>query len=258
MQTRNQLIALSIATAAVLVVASPALATVETFDNAITLGSTQAAGTWYTDRYAPAGFQSGVFFDGGNRLKQTISAADGANSRPGGYSGSFYNTQGRKYDLDAGTTSMSIDLYIDASWATSGRRMAGIWGTAFDGANSVSGYPIIEFMSDGSTGGFRAYNTTDGSWHSLGLPTGFLYGTWATLDIQLVAGNWQYTVGDTSWSVDAEGSVSIGNVILQGHNTTDGVDYDIYWDNFGTAVPAPGALALLGCAGLVGARRRRA
>ncbi len=56
----------------------------------------------------------------------------------------------------------------------------------------------------------------------------------------------------------ADYEISIGNVILQGHNTTDGVDYDIYWDNFGTAVPAPGALALLGCAGLVGARRRRA
>ena len=80
------------------------------FDNAVVTGSTQAPGTWYTDRFAPAGFESQVMFGGDNRLKQTISATDSEAGRPSGFSSSFYNTQGRKYDLNPGTTSMSIEI----------------------------------------------------------------------------------------------------------------------------------------------------
>src|ERR1700712_509629 len=100
-----------------------------TFDSPVSTSSSQAAGSWYTDRYAPSGFTAPVSFGGDNRLQETISSADGANSRPGSFTSSFYNTQGRKYDLDAGVTSMSIDLYVDSSWASTGRRMAGFWGT---------------------------------------------------------------------------------------------------------------------------------
>lgn len=245
------------ASTAALALSALAHATVETFDDPVTLSNTQAAGTWYTDRYAPAGFQSGVFFDGGNRLRQTISSADSANNRPGAYSGSFYDTQGRKFDLASGTTSLSIDLYVDASWETSGRRMAGLWGTGFDAGAAVSGYPIVEFFSNGSTGAFRAWNTQNGTWQTIGLPSGFAYNAWTTLEISLSGGMWNYTVGDLTWSITAGTSVEIGNVILQGHNTTTGVDYDIYWDNLTSEIPAPGALALLGMGGLLSNRRRR-
>lgn len=242
---------------ATLAIAPFAHAAVETFDDPITLAASQTAGTWYTDRYAPAGFESGVFFDGDYRLKHSIGAADGASSRPGSYSSAFYNTQGRKYDLPTSTTYMKIDLYVDASWETSGRRMAGLWGTGVDGFDTISAYPIVEFISDGTTGEFRAYNTTDGTWFSMGLPTGFAYDAWTTLEMSIVGSNWVAKVGDLTMSQDANGTVAFDNVILQGHNTTDGVNYDIYWDNFDT-VPAPGALALLGLAGMAKSRRRSA
>src|SRR5687767_6673901 len=102
------------AVSALTVFAAPALAATETFDNAITLSPTQAAGTWYTDRYAPAGFASQVVFMGDERLQQTISAADSGNARPGAFSSSFYNTQGRKFDLAPATSSASIDLFVES------------------------------------------------------------------------------------------------------------------------------------------------
>lgn len=247
----------SILAVATFSLAASAHATVETFTDPITLSNTQAAGAWYTDRYAPAGFESGVWFDGDYRLKHSIGAADGANFRPGAYTNSFYNTQGRKYDLAAGTTTLSIDLYVDSSWQTSGRRMAGLWGTAVDSSDVVSGYPIVEFYSDGVNGEFRSYNTTSGAWISMGLPTGFSYDSWTTLEISLVSGNWVTSVGDSVIVQSAGTSASLANVILQGHNTAEGVNYDIYWDNL-TSVPTPGALALMGIAGLAGSRRRRA
>lgn len=199
------------------------------FDVSPTLSPTQAAGVWYTDRYAPFGFAS-AFFDGGNRLKHSIDASACEPCRGGGYTSAFYNTQGRKYDL-ANATSMQIELYVPSAWATTGRRMAGFWGTAFDGLNAISAYPIVEFISDGVAGRFRGWDSS-GFWVDMGLPTGFTYDAWYTLHVDLVGSNLVYTVGDLVLSVPAYGSVQIGNVILQGHNNTAGVTYDIYWDNF--------------------------
>lgn len=245
-----------------------AAATVQTFDGPVTLSNTQQAGAWYTDRYAPNSFTGGVAFDGRSVLEVGISSAQSANNRPAAFNSSFYNTQGRKFDLEAGTTSMSIELYVDDAWATTGSRMAGIWGTGFepDGADldtdpDIAAYPIFEFTSDGGVGRFRAYEVTTGSWLDLGLPGGFAYDSWYKLDINLASGLFTYSVGDLSVSTDANGATSIGNVILQGHNSTSGVDYAVRWDNLTTAVPEPATwgLMILGF-GLAGTamRRRRA
>jgi len=201
------------------------------FESNPAIGPTQSPGVWYTDRYAPFGFVS-EFFDGDDRLKHSIDASDCSPCRPGGFGSAFYDTQGRKYDLAAGTTRMTIDLYVPAAWAATGRRMAGFWGTAFDSGAVISSFPIIEFTSDGGTPRFRGWISDPGAWTDMGLPTGFVYDAWYTLEIELVGNDFVYTVGDLQLVVDALGSVEIGNVILQGHNNTPGVTYDIYWDNF--------------------------
>lgn len=198
------------------------------FDVNPALAATQAPGVWYTDRYAPDGFVSD-FFDGDNRLKHSIDAGDCSPCRGGGFTGGFYDTQGRKFDL-AATNSMQIDLYVPADWATTGRRMAGFWGTGFDSSAALSAFPIIEFTSDGGTPRFRGWD--NGVWIDMGLPTGFTYDAWYTLRIDLNGPSMDYTVGDLTLSVPSNGTVTIGNVILQGHNNTAGVTYNIYWDNF--------------------------
>ncbi len=234
-----------------------AQAAVITFDDPVVTAPTAAAGVWYTDRYAPAGFAN-ENFGGENVLKQSISAADGATSRPGAFSGAFYNTQGRKLDAPAATTRLSIDLFIDSSWTDAGRRYAGLWGTAFDGLGTISAYPIVEY----GMGVLRVYNTNTGEWINSGVAAPS--GDWSTLGIDLVGSDWVYSVGGAVVaSLDANGSTAIGNVILQGHNTSAGVSYDIRWDNlsFDTAasVPAPGGLALVALGLLMaGAARRRA
>lgn len=233
------------------------------FSTPVVTGATQAPGVWYTDRYAPAGFVSPVSFDGGDRLQQSISAADSGDNRPGGFSTAFYNTQGRKYDLEAGTVKMSIDLYVPAAWASTNARMAGFWGTGVDNADAVSSYPILEFTSDTATPRFRGWEA-DGSWIDLGLPTGFAYDAWQTLEItKLPSGEINYAVGDKSVTTLLMGSATteIANVILQGHNSQAGVNYNIYWDNLATSVvPEPASAAMAGVAmlGLLAARRRRA
>jgi hypothetical protein len=203
-----------------------------------------------------------VVFDGDNRLKQSIDAADGANSRPSGYSSAFYNTQGRKYDLGSSIANLQIDLFVPASWASTGNRMAGLWGTAFDNSAAVSAYPILEFTSDTATPRFRGWDGT--AWTDMGLPTGFAYDQWYTLKISMLPGAFRYDVGDlTLTTLAATGSVGIGNVILQGHNTATGVNYDIYWDNLqASPVPLPAAawmgLTLLGgVGGMEGIKRLR-
>ena len=222
------------------------------FSGAITIGPTQAPGVWYTDRYAPAVFSSPHSIPGETVLIHSISMADGAINRPGGQQGSFYNTQGRKYDLPAMTKSMKIDLFIPAAWATSDKREAGFWGTAVDGASAISAFPIIEFTSDGSNPRFRGWESGGaGAWSDLGLPSGFVYDAWYTLEIELLAsGEFLYTVGDLQYTTTTsapDASVRIDNVILQGHNydpthmgtveTDPGVTYDIFWDNFINNIP---------------------
>lgn len=260
----NRKVSSTLACAALLASAHSASAIFLTFDDPVVLGSSQAPGTWYTDRYAPAGFEIAQF-DGDSRLKHSISEDDGRSGRAG-FDTIFYDTQGRKFDTP-GATSMSIDLYIPADWETSGRRMAGFWGTGFNVDGDVSLYPIIEFTSQDNDPRFRIWpeDPLTGGWFDLGLPTGFIYDEWYTLGIEL-GNSVTLSVGDLSHTFpNSNGTTELGNVILQGYNTDTGVSYDIYWDNFAASTVAPipepvtGMLTLIGLGGLgvAGLRRRR-
>lgn len=230
---------------------------INTFDSTgdVTTSSTQAPGTWYTDRYAPAAFSAGQ--TGGGRtgvLALGISSADGQNNRPGSFSSAFYNTQGRKFDLAPGTTSLFVDMYVPASgFDGAGQRYAGLWGTAVNVADAISAYPIIEFAE----GGFRTWNGA--SWDVVGPAAG---DQWYEVGLALNGSNFDYFInGQQVGSFGGNGSVGLANVILQGHNTTDGVNYTAYFDNLSTtsAIPEPATLAVFGvmaAAGL-GVRFRR-
>ena len=214
------------------------------FSTAITTGATPAANTWYIDRYKPAAFISQqTIGTRSNTLKQSILAADGqAITLPDMQSAE--NTQGRALDLPSGSISMEINLLVSSDFSSaSNRRLAGFWGTAFNG-NTISAYPIIEFTTTGGSPRFRGYESGTGAWVDLGLPPGFVYDQWVTLKIKLVSGGeFEYKVitaqgslQHTTTSNSSDGSTRIGNVILQGYNTPPpGVSYDIYWDDFGAS-----------------------
>jgi hypothetical protein len=102
---------------------------VEGFRSAVSLGATQAAGTWYTDRYAPNGSITRTSFGANDRLPHHIDTADCDGCR-GAQHGDCYNTRGRKCDLGTGATEMETQPHVPAAWTTTGRRMVGFWGSA--------------------------------------------------------------------------------------------------------------------------------
>jgi hypothetical protein len=212
------------------------------FSNSPQLSATEAPLAWYPDRFPPHGFSAanGVLTEG-------VSPSD-FQTPP-----SFYNTQGNKFDLLAGTTSVSIKVYVPESWELLPERLAGFWATAVNSGYVVGNdYPIMEFQGptvscvpgpscwpNGGVAGFYGWDNTanggNGGWDYVGLPSGFRYNSWVTLTMTLNGGHFTYTVANNAGS----GGVSItsplydptesylGNVILEAYNYDTA--YSIQW-----------------------------
>jgi hypothetical protein len=207
------------------------------FDTPPTLSATQAPGVWYIDRYQPATFDK-YTFGGENVLRLGISAANAAANR-GGQNGTFYNTQGRKFDLASDVTVLYGDLYIPADWATKHRR-SDLWATT-----DVVDYPIIGFANtEGNNPTFRYWDGATG-WVNLSQP--IAYNSWTKFKMVLSGGQVTYYINGVSVaSAPSTGSTYFGNVIVQGYNFGDptlsaaqqdftaDATYDVYWDNIGT------------------------
>ncbi len=221
--------------AGVLLAAAPAPAAAQTlgFDFSVPAqvsgSSTEVPLQWYTDRYAPAGFSaaSGV-------LSESVSPSGFQTPTP-----SFSNTQGNKFDLLAGTNSVSIELYVPTTWELLNERMGGFWVTAFDSTYAVGDYPIIEFQGpivsevpgpsyypNGGNAGFYGWNNVTNEFVYIGLPAGFRYNAYYKLTIALSGGQFTYTVSDanganavSATSPESDpGDLFLGNVILEGYN----------------------------------------
>ncbi|HZW38435.1 MAG TPA: T9SS type A sorting domain-containing protein [Ignavibacteriaceae bacterium] len=213
---------------------------VETFDTNPVLSNVQAPNAWYPDRYRPAAFEKFVFGTE-NCLKLSISRDDAADRRPNGQTGTFYNTQGRKFDLgNALNSSVSVNIYIPADWATNHRR-ADIWGTMVDANGVASAYPIIGFANTtGTNPTFRVYNSSDGSWIDFAI-TSDKYGTWVNFKFEMNADGYKYYINnELVHSISNLENVKLNDIILQGYNFGDPMltsdqqafeSYDIYFDN---------------------------
>jgi hypothetical protein len=265
----------TLATAALTFVPALAVAQPDVTPNlgAVVTGA-QAPGVWYTDRYAPAAFETvaGPVAGRTDVLHIGISDADASGNRPAPYGATFYNTQGRKYDLNAsGAFTLSADLYVDAGWASAsnGYVRSDMWGTLKDDANAVTGYGILGFTNFDGPARFRGYDSNTGLWTDAGAPV--LFGSWNTLAFSFDGlSTLTYSVNGASFfSFDVSGSTKLGDAMFQAYNfgqdfgPNDGPNYDVFWSNTPTsAVPEPASVALMatGLVGLAAAayRRRRA
>ena len=224
------------------------------FATPVVLAPTETPGAWYVDRFAPGAFASQQIAPDGTRntLEESI--------YPSGYQApdSFYNTQGRDYDLIAGTYSLTIQLYVPSAWATENARMAGFWATAIDTTNALGDYPIIEFQgpitSDlGGPGyepnngvpGFYGWNNVTGAFDFIGLPPGFHYNSWVQLTITVIPGvGFQYSVHDPESRHGVSiaspfgdtADATLGEVLLQGYNYD--ASYNIFWNNLTMSSPS--------------------
>jgi len=198
---------------------------------------------WYADRYSPCGFVAGTT---PGVLTESVCASDFQTPTP-----NFANTQGNKFDLLAGTNSISIYVYVPSTWELLPERLAGFWATAVNSSYVVGNdYPIIEFQGptntevagpsywpNGGVAGFYGWDNTanagNGGFTLIGLPTGFKYNSWVKLTMALSGGQFTYTVGT---GVSAKSITSplfdpteayLGNVILEAYNYD--TPYSIKW-----------------------------
>ena len=251
------------------------------FTTPVVTSQSEAPGVWYTDRFPPCGFVSPVTAPDGtkNTLEESICTSSFQSPAP-----SFFNTQGRKYDLAANTHSLSINLYVPAAWATTPERLAGFWATGENSAGVAGNdYPIIEFQGPvtatsaegpgnypNSGAGFYGWDNTansgNGGFTYIGLPPGFQYNTWVTLTMTTVAGTgYEYTVRNPSnqravsirTAFYDTTEVSMTNVILEAFNYDK--NYSVYWNDLTftstsftcAAKPSSQPQGLLGLLGLL-------
>ena len=225
---------------------------------------------WTTDRYEPAGFSS-VMFDGDNRLEIAIADADSAANRPSGYSGTFYNTQGRQRPASNGTTwTVSADLYISADMLSGDNlRRTDLWTRDSNPDENSAQYPIIGVIRNDDSDPFNPSASLTTRWRVWDGDTAngwvdlseAVTAGWHTLSIKADGSTFDYAIDGSSVYVDstvsAAGSAALQTVFLQAYNF-GGQDYAVYWDNL-HAVPEPASCVLvLGAAvGALGLLRRR-
>jgi hypothetical protein len=222
----------------------------ETFDDPVCTASSQTPDCWYTDRFAPAVFENATFLSD-ERLKHGVDAADWQSTGLP----NFYNTQGRKYDIDmpVGTT-LAADVYVPASWQTSVRSL-GMWATTFNAGPYISGYPILNVVSNdpdddlnptpaNPSPRFRYYTQDIDQDTSNGYQAGYVemgpvlnFDEWYRLEIELTPTYYEFRVVRVSTATTVYSAIDLitfgsnrfGNIILQAYNF--GETYDGYWDN---------------------------
>ncbi len=227
-------------------------------------------GLWYKDRTAPAGFGTEPACQGRTDVLKISILGTSPSGNAGGTN--FYALQGREYGISQQNTgwTLSADLFVESGWASSsnGLRRAELWGVSMNAGGYGAGLPAIGFTNEGS--GIGRFRFATGNWNETwsNLDATVNYGAWNSLQLEFdpTANLFKYRVNGVlqasftsivpvpSFGAQLGGtSTGLLSTIMQTYNY--GQDYSVCWSN--TAVPAPGAAALLGLCGLMAARRRR-
>ncbi len=218
-----------------------------------------ADSAWIVDRYAPDGFGT-VSFGGDNRLQITVSTADNATNRPAAFSSSFYNTQGRRYDLSGYSApwTLSAQAYLDSAFNTTTGTLArsDLWARDTNPVENQAFYPIFGFTNASPTDGFnpaaadrsfrlRAFDSSFG-WRDLDLPAGLSFDAWHTFSISATGSTYEYLFDDvllyTQPAYSDPGADGLKSAYIQAYNF-GGSGYSVLWDNV-SAIPEPGTYAI--------------
>jgi len=228
-------------------------------------------GSFYTDRYDPASFAVINGVQGRNDvLKITIDPTTDVASRPLAFQSTFYNTQGRKTNVNtSGSWLFQSDLFVMANWSTpqsNGFVRTDMWATATSNVafTTVSAFPIVGFTNFGGAARFRGWNGS--GWIDFTSTVNF--GAWNTLEMSFDANTDLLTYlvnGVAAGSFSDNVSTGVANVMYQAFNFNDpalGVSgnpaFDANWSNT-AVIPEPSTYALMvtGISFLAAAARRR-
>ncbi len=229
-------------------------------------------GSFYTDRYDPALFVVNNGVQGRNNVLQiAIDRTTDLVNRPSGYGFTFYNTQGRKTNVNtSGSWLFKSDLFVSSSWSTPslGFARTDMWATSTDDPafTNPSAYPIVGFTNYGGLARFRGYDINTGNWINFSNTVNF--GAWNSLEMRYDANttSLSYLVNGSLAATlnDANASTGVANVMYQAYNFNDpnlgvsgNADYTVNWSNT-EVVPEPSTYALMATGlSFVGALRRR-
>jgi hypothetical protein len=219
---------------------------------------------WVTDRYEPAAFQS-VLFLGENRLQLSIDQAGSAANRPPAFSASFFNTQGRQRPGGIlGGWSLSAEVYVSSAFNTTTGQLVrtDLWvhtgTTVSDGAYAIIGFtnasPTDPLNPSAADRAFRfqvfdGTNSEPDNWVDVGVPIGFTFDAWHTLEAFDNGASFEYRIDGVEVFSDLS---SLGNnlqtAFIEAYNfgqTGPGLgNYSVYWDHAVAAVPEPGIVSL--------------
>jgi hypothetical protein len=185
-------------------------------------GVSMDASNWIVDRQVPSG---GWSVDAANG--RVLLFVDQTKSS----SVAHQKTEGVSTQVEAGSTSISGSVYINADWNTKPELRVGLWGVT----NAPASWPIIEYANVTGYNGWRVWDTVLGGWVNLpGVSKGA--GNYKLeILINTLTNSFQFYINDVQVAtLGAGGKTSFEKVILNSYNVGTGDkagNYVVDWRN---------------------------
>lgn len=212
-----------------------------------------AGETWVVDRFDPEKFDPIGPDKGREDVLRILLGDEGFTAnRPAGLSGPFYNTQGRKAEVNLPTGSFAtVDLYVPQSWSAQQAtdwQVTGLWGSTAKptglSSDTIIGFPIIAFSNgvqangdsgaSAPTGGrFQIFDDNTGVWSFLDDPVN--YDSWNTMRIEILPDRYEFYLNGelvgVDTNIDADPDAFLKEVFLNS-KVNQSSEYEAFYSRF--------------------------